>query len=76
VASSSARTRRTSSVTASNRSRKSGCASFDDFARKAREPGGAALHDAVIAAITTGETSFFRDGHPLKQSAFTCYAPD
>lgn len=46
--------------------RQSGCSSFDDFARKLREPGGTVLHEVVIAAITTGETSFFRDGHPFE----------
>lgn len=45
--------------------RKSGCGSFDELARRLREPGGTALHNSVIEAITTGETSFFRDGHPF-----------
>jgi chemotaxis protein methyltransferase CheR len=40
-------------------------AGFEELARRLREPGGAALRDAVVEAITTGETAFFRDGHPF-----------
>jgi chemotaxis protein methyltransferase CheR len=43
-----------------------GLAGFEELARRLRAPGGAALHDAVVEAITTGETSFFRDGHPFE----------
>jgi len=39
---------------------------FEELARRLREPGGAALQDAVVEAITTGETAFFRDGHPFE----------
>ena len=42
-----------------------GLAGFEELARRLRGPGGTALHDAVVEAITTGETSFFRDGHPF-----------
>jgi chemotaxis protein methyltransferase CheR len=40
-----------------------GCRSFEEFAQKLRGPEGAALHAPIIEAITTAETSFFRDGH-------------
>jgi chemotaxis protein methyltransferase CheR len=43
-----------------------GLAGFEELARRLRDPGAAALHDAVVEAITTGETSFFRDGHPFE----------
>jgi chemotaxis protein methyltransferase CheR len=43
-----------------------GLAGFEELARRLRGPGGTALHDAVVEAITTGETSFFRDGHPFE----------
>ena len=39
-----------------------GLAGFEELARRLRGPGGTALHDAVVEAITTGETAFFRDG--------------
>jgi chemotaxis protein methyltransferase CheR len=40
-----------------------GCRSFEEFVLKLRGPEGAALHAPIIEAITTAETSFFRDGH-------------
>jgi chemotaxis protein methyltransferase CheR len=46
--------------------RDNGLAGFEDLARRLRGHGGAALHDAVVEAITTGETAFFRDGHPFE----------
>jgi chemotaxis protein methyltransferase CheR len=39
---------------------------FEELARRLRDPGGAALRDAVVEAITTGETAFFRDGRPFE----------
>ncbi len=45
--------------------RASGCASFEEFGERLRRPGSAALRDEVVEAITTAETSFFRDGHPF-----------
>ncbi|HKI34146.1 MAG TPA: protein-glutamate O-methyltransferase CheR [Gemmataceae bacterium] len=43
-----------------------GLSGFEELARRLREPGGAALQDVVVEAITTGETAFFRDGHPFE----------
>ena len=43
-----------------------GCRSFEEFAQILRGPAGASLHDAIVEAITTAETSFFRDGHPFE----------
>jgi chemotaxis protein methyltransferase CheR len=45
--------------------RAAGCPNFEGLARRLREPGGSALYDAIVEAITTAETSFFRDGHPF-----------
>jgi chemotaxis protein methyltransferase CheR len=45
--------------------RVSGCKSFEELSERLRRPGSAALCDEVVEAITTGETSFFRDGHPF-----------
>lgn len=41
--------------------RSQGLESFDDFLLKLQAKGATHLHDAVIEAITTKETSFFRD---------------
>jgi chemotaxis protein methyltransferase CheR len=46
--------------------RDNGLSGFEELARRLREPGGAALQEAVVEAITTGETAFFRDGHPFE----------
>jgi chemotaxis protein methyltransferase CheR len=46
--------------------RASGCRDFEEFCRRLRDPGGAALYDSIIEAITTSETSFFRDRHPFE----------
>jgi chemotaxis protein methyltransferase CheR len=45
--------------------RASGCRSFEEFGERLRRPGASALRDEVVEAITTGETSFFRDAHPF-----------
>jgi chemotaxis protein methyltransferase CheR len=42
-----------------------GCRDLDEFARRLEAPGGAAFQNAVVDAITTNETSFFRDTHPF-----------
>jgi len=41
------------------------CASFAEFFLKLKNDADNALRDQVIAAITTNETSFFRDTHPF-----------
>jgi chemotaxis protein methyltransferase CheR len=46
--------------------RGAGCRDFEGFAQKLRGPKGEALHDPIVEAITTSETSFFRDGHPFE----------
>jgi chemotaxis protein methyltransferase CheR len=39
---------------------------FEDLVRMLRSPSGAILHDQIVEAITTSETSFLRDGHPFE----------
>ena len=46
--------------------RAAGCRDFRDFVERLRGPQGATLHEPIIEAITTAETSFFRDGHPFE----------
>src|SRR5438128_1160749 len=38
-----------------------GCGSFEEFAKAMRSPAAGRMHEAVIEAITTKETAFFRD---------------
>ena len=46
--------------------RRHGCRSFAELVTKLRGPQAAQLYEPVIEAITTKETSFFRDGHPFE----------
>jgi chemotaxis protein methyltransferase CheR len=43
-----------------------GCNTVDDFARRLRGQPFGATHRAVVDAMTTNETSFFRDLHPFE----------
>ncbi len=43
-----------------------GCDNFSQFHFKLANSYTPNLHDAIIAAITTNETSFFRDNHPFE----------
>jgi chemotaxis protein methyltransferase CheR len=43
-----------------------GCRSLAELAARLRGPGGAALHDAVVDAVVTAETWFFRDARPFE----------
>jgi chemotaxis protein methyltransferase CheR len=43
-----------------------GCADFREFARTLAHSPTHELHERIIAAITTNETSFFRDAHPFQ----------
>lgn len=42
-----------------------GCKDFAEFYERINEHATQDLHDRIIAAITTNETSFFRDEHPF-----------
>jgi chemotaxis protein methyltransferase CheR len=41
------------------------CTNFAQFIGKLASPRGASYRESIIEAITTRETSFFRDGHPF-----------
>ena len=42
-----------------------GCKSFGEFYQKVKQNPPPKIEEQIINAITTGETSFFRDGHPF-----------
>ncbi|MBL8795786.1 MAG: protein-glutamate O-methyltransferase CheR [Planctomycetia bacterium] len=46
--------------------RAAGCTGFEELLRKLRGPEAQAISEAVVEAITTSETSFFRDGQPFE----------
>lgn len=46
--------------------RSHGCASLQDFIMKLRPPSASGLQQKVLEAMTTNETSFFRDWHPFE----------
>lgn len=51
----------------SNLARENGCSSFGDFYHKVRNTGRSeALRDAIVDAISTNETLWFRDGYPFR----------
>lgn len=41
-----------------------GCLTFGEFYRKIKAPNSIMLNKRLVEAMTTNETSFFRDGHP------------
>src|SRR5262245_1625128 len=43
-----------------------GCGSFEELAVRLRSADSPWLRDQLVEAITTAETSFFRDGHPFE----------
>lgn len=55
--------------------RSAGLASVAELVAALRSPGGSAVADAVVDAMTTNETSWFRDVHPF-ESLRTVVLPD
>ena len=46
--------------------REVGCATVEDVITRARQPSGGDMNVRVVEALTTNETSFFRDVHPFE----------
>lgn len=44
-----------------------GCATFGDYLGRVQRIHSVAMRDELVESLTTGETSFFRDGHPFDE---------
>jgi chemotaxis protein methyltransferase CheR len=44
-----------------------GCTRFSDYLGRLQQLGAAVMRDEMVEALTTGETSFNRDGHPFDE---------